>query len=105
MQSTMFDNQLMQPPPQYAQPNYSVPGMPMNTHGMNDSYESRESPRGQRYYWLTGGGLDFKAIDEDSDVRTLLDGKIAVTPLHHDLNQRASLARWAEVVAGKLPAE
>ena len=37
MQSTMFDNQLMQPPPQYAQPNYLVPGMPMNTHGMMPS--------------------------------------------------------------------
>ena len=72
---------------------------PMNIHGLIDRYEARVSPAGQRYYWATGGGLDFHARDPGTDVERLFQRMITVTPLKYDLTDHEALARWARVIA------
>lgn len=72
---------------------------PMNTHGLVDRYERRQSPAGDAYYWATGHGLDFHATEPDSDVGLLKSGHITVTPLKYDLTRHEELERWRSVVA------
>jgi 5'-nucleotidase len=67
---------------------------PMNTHGHNDSYERRASPAGDVYYWSTANGLDFRSTDHGSDVQELFKRHITITPLFHDLTNRATLEDW-----------
>jgi len=67
---------------------------PMNTHGMRDRYERRESPYHQAYYWLVGGGLDFRATDAGTDVEALKAGHITLTPLGYDLSVHSELDQW-----------
>ncbi len=67
---------------------------PMNTHGMRDRYERRESPYRQAYYWLVGGGLDFRATDAGTDVEALKAGHITLTPLRYDLSDHQALDAW-----------
>jgi 5'-nucleotidase len=72
---------------------------PMNTHGLNDRYERRTSPRGDVYYWSANSGLDFHGTDDDSDVHRLLERKVTVTPLLYDLTDAADLPRWRAALA------
>ncbi len=70
---------------------------PMNCHGLVDKFEKRLSPRNEPYYWATGHGLDFRTIDQGSDVEQLLKEKrITITPLSFDLTARHRLAKWNE---------
>lgn len=73
---------------------------PMNTHGLNDSYERRTSPSGDVYYWSTAHGLDFRITDNGSDVQELFKRHITVTPLFHDLTNRATLEEWTRKIGG-----
>ncbi len=66
----------------------------MNTHGLIDNYERRESPAGDVYYWPAGSGFDFRASDEDADVALLLTRHITVTPLRFDLTETAAVDHW-----------
>lgn len=72
---------------------------PMNTHGLNDKYERRESPWGDDYYWACGGGLDFHTTDEGSDVQLLFQRRITVTPLWYDLTSTERLGEWRRRLA------
>ncbi len=72
---------------------------PMNTHGLVDSFERRESPRGEAYYWATGHGLDFQATDKGTDVAGLLEGCITITPLRYDLTHHEAVDRWRSRLA------
>ena len=67
---------------------------PMNMHGMVDTYERRQSPSGDVYYWAAGSGFEFAGTDRESDVEYLLKGCITVTPLTHDLTEHGALERW-----------
>lgn len=73
---------------------------PMNTHGLNDRYERRESPRGDVYYWAAGGGFDFHTTDDDTDVHRLFQRQITVTPLMYDLTDGRALSAWRAGLAG-----
>lgn len=73
---------------------------PMNTHGLNDKYEARETPSGERYFWSAGHGLDFANTDIDTDVAELFERKITVTPLKYDLTRYEELERWRARLAG-----
>ncbi len=73
---------------------------PMNTHGLNDSYERRVSPGGDLYYWASGHGLDFRSADPGTDVDLLLRRKITVTPLRYDLTAHHRLAPWRRALDG-----
>ena len=69
---------------------------PMNCHGLVDKFEKRVSPRNEPYYWATGHGLDFRTVDQGSDVEQLLKEKrITITPLSYDLTARDKLEKWA----------
>ena len=62
----------------------------------NPKYEKRESPRGNPYYWATGGGLDYRFTREGTDVAALNRHEIAITPLHFDYTRHEHLDRWRE---------
>lgn len=74
---------------------------PMNTHGLNDRYERRESPSGDVYYWAAGHGMDFHNTEPGSDVDLLFERHITVTPLGYDLTRHADLAAWQGVAVGR----
>lgn len=76
---------------------------PMNTHGLNDRYERRESPAGDTYYWAAGHGMDFHSTEAGSDVDLLFDRHITVTPLQYDLTRLDTMARWKERLGGNSP--
>lgn len=75
---------------------YPLRVCPMNTHGLNDKYEKRESPSGETYYWAAGYGLDFRSTDAGSDVQHLLNRAITVTPLLYDLTSHGTLKHWID---------
>lgn len=73
---------------------------PMNVHGLVDSYERRQSPGGEPYYWASGHGLDFRNTDPGTDVHELKNGRITLTPLKFDLTSQPGLARWSQRLGG-----
>ena len=72
----------------------------MNTHGLVDKYEQRQSPTGERYYWAAGHGLDFHATDEGTDVAGLMAGEITITPLKYDLTDETRIQRVGSALLG-----
>jgi len=60
------------------------------------SFEKRHDPRGIDYYWQ-GGTMDKNDPDEDTDIRVVEDGYVAITPIRYDLTDRnfiADLKSW-----------
>ncbi len=49
-----------------------------------ESFEQREDPRGNHYYWLTGQATADDTA-EDTDVAAVRQGYVSVTPLFYDL--------------------
>ena len=76
---------------------------PMNVHGLIDKYEKRSSPDGHDYYWPAGHGLDFRALDQASDVDYLIRHCITVTPLTYDLTHDVRLPEWRNRLETLLP--
>lgn len=58
-----------------------------------DSYEERQSPRGQKYYW-NSSVFTLGTTENDTDVAFLRDGYITVTPLEFDLTDHPTRQRW-----------
>jgi len=56
-----------------------------------EEYEERKDPRGNSYYWLKGV---FRRIDREkgSDVETVKNGYVSITPLHLDLTNHKFLS-------------
>lgn len=73
---------------------------PMNTHGMVDAYDRRRNPLGETYYWSAGTPMEFHATEPGSDVQTILEGRIALTPLRYDLTDADALDRWRGRLGG-----
>ncbi|SKC72868.1 5'/3'-nucleotidase SurE [Maledivibacter halophilus] len=64
-----------------------VKGVKITTLGARkykNTFIKRVDPRGQDYYWL-GGELIQEDQNEDSDVNSVKDNYISVTPIHYDL--------------------
>ena len=73
----------------------------MNTAAGIDNYERRESPDGRPYYWPSGNGMEFFHTAEGTDVESLLERTVTVTPLWYDLTEHATLDAWrARLTAG-----
>ena len=72
---------------------------PMNVHGLVDRYDRREAPSGEPYFWAAGGGLDFHALDDGTDVERLFARCITVTPLSYDLTNHSVMGEWASAIA------
>jgi 5'-nucleotidase len=65
------------------------------TRPYSDSYEQRQSPRGQTYYW-NSSIFTLQESERDTDVAYLREGYITVTPLQFDLTSDRVLRRWGE---------
>lgn len=71
----------------------------MNTAAGMETYERRVSPYGQVYYWAAGDGMDFTHTAPDSDVESLLERCVTVTPLAYDLTDHGRIVKWRERLA------
>jgi len=61
-----------------------------------DAIVEKVDPRGKKYYWIGGGEIGF--VDaEGTDFSAIQRGLIAVTPLHLDLTNYASLNELAQL--------
>ncbi len=59
---------------------------------LGDQLEKRLDPRGFPYYWI--GPMREEAPDQpDTDLASVLAGRIAITPIHLDLTQREEIPR------------
>lgn len=70
-----------------ALPPEAVSGYRLTRQGLTkfrESFEQREDPRGNRYYWLSGE-ISTDETDEEIDVTALRQGYVSVTPLFYDL--------------------
>ena len=86
--------------------NVNIPALPLNEirgfkltrQGLfkyQESYEKREDPRGNVYYWLSGEVLPDEA-DETSDLCALKRGYVSVTPLLYDLTAHSQTEQLAD---------
>ena len=71
---------------------------PMNTHGMIDAFTQHENPMGDTYFWSAGTPLAFHATEPGSDVQSLFEGCITVTPLKHDLTDAGMMATTSRAI-------
>ena len=53
----------------------------MNTAPWRDAYEERRSPDGRVYYWAAGSGMQFTHTAPGSDVDSLFERCVTITPL------------------------
>ncbi|MEJ2718312.1 MAG: 5'/3'-nucleotidase SurE [Deltaproteobacteria bacterium] len=77
-----------------------VRGVKLTRQGLfkyEESYEQREDPRGNVYYWLSGEILPDEA-DEASDLSALKMGYVSVTPLLYDLTAHSGTEELADLV-------
>lgn len=61
-----------------------------------DSITRAHDPNGREYYWIGGGGVEWKS-EEGTDFEAVSAGYVSVTPLHLDLTNHALLSeveRW-----------
>jgi 5'-nucleotidase len=84
------------PASEYLRDDTPIEVCPMNTHALVDQYEQRSSPKGDRYYWSTAHGLEFRGTDDGSDVYELFERKITVTPLTFDLTNHERMGFWRD---------
>jgi len=62
-----------------------------------ERYEQRQDPRGNVYYCLSGEIVPDEA-DESTDIRSLMEGYVSVTPLFYDLTAHARTAELANLL-------
>ena len=68
----------------------------MNTAPWRDAYEERRSPDGRVYYWAAGSGMQFTHTAPGSDVDSLFERCVTITPLTYDLTDHARMTSWRE---------
>ncbi|AGB40719.1 5'/3'-nucleotidase SurE [Halobacteroides halobius DSM 5150] len=61
----------------------------LGDHGYHNTFEKRFDPRGERYYWLVGEIEE--GTDQESDLVTVNDDYISITPLRVDLTANDKL--------------
>lgn len=62
-----------------------------------ETFSKRNDPRGRTYYWMDGHKLPLDEVDTDGTA--IMEGFIAVTPIHFDLTNHEALAEvsgWAD---------
>lgn len=73
----------------------AVKGVRVVPQGLRDygrvRFDARTDPRGYPYYWLALGSIA-PPQDDGTDLPTVAEGYVTVTPLHLDLTHHASLA-------------
>lgn len=56
-----------------------------------NDYEKRTDPRGKTYYWLAGELISSEALHPNSDIETIRQNMISITPVTFDLTNRKSV--------------
>lgn len=64
----------------------------MESRRSSDVVETRVDPRGRTYYWSGLNPMKSHVLEDSTDVKSLLDGYITVTPLQFDLTAQTTLA-------------
>ncbi|HEV3167757.1 MAG TPA: 5'/3'-nucleotidase SurE [Isosphaeraceae bacterium] len=70
--------------------------VPMGIGRHGEGFERRKDPRGRTYYWLTYAP-PYHLEGPETDVTSLTEGYITVTPLHFDMthhDQLAAISGW-----------
>ena len=70
-----------------------IKGVRITTQGsafFKDSFEKREDPRGNNYYWMTGHLSDSDSPG-NTDNQALENGFISITPIHYNLTNKSFL--------------
>ncbi|HHY92301.1 MAG TPA: 5'/3'-nucleotidase SurE [Firmicutes bacterium] len=57
-----------------------------------ETFETRQDPRGQTYYWLVGEPMADADLSRDTDIAAVAEGRISITPLRLDLTDYQHLA-------------
>jgi 5'-nucleotidase len=65
--------------------------VPMGVGRYGEEFEERRDPKGRPYYWATGGPLP-PPSEQETDLWTLAEGHITLTPLGYDLTRHRMLA-------------
>jgi 5'-nucleotidase len=73
-----------------AGPPRGVRVVPQSMKGWREAWERRSDPRGRSYYWLIGEE-ELEEAGRESDVASLAERYVTVTPLQHDLTDHARL--------------
>lgn len=66
---------------------------PMGVRRMTDRVEKRLDPRGRPYYWSGLDPFEPPQLQEETDVKDVVEGYVTVTPLHFDLTEMSLLDR------------
>jgi len=79
--------------------------VPQAVQIMDDHYVERDGPFGSRQFWLQGSFKEF-GDDANTDLRSIVDGYVVITPLHVDLTDRTRLGElagwdWPDVTGGR----
>lgn len=75
--------------------NVNVPAIPENEFKgfkitqqgnavFKDSFEKREDPRGNTYYWMTGKMIN-PDLETENDQKAISEGYVSITPIHYRL--------------------
>ena len=78
-----------------AVPPEEISGVCMTRQGtarFEESYERRNDPRGNTYFWLSGE-IPVEENNPDTDSAALKENKITITPVHYDLTCDRELKR------------
>ena len=70
--------------------------VPMGLGRYGEGFERRQDPRGRTYYWITYNP-PYNVRGPETDVSSLCEGYITVTPLHFDLTRHdliGDVSRW-----------
>jgi 5'-nucleotidase len=60
-----------------------------------DTYEERQNPRGQKYFW-NSSVFELGITEDDTDVAGVRDRYITITPLQFDLTNHLILKKWEQ---------
>lgn len=80
-------------------PNMDVKGTKITKLGdrkYDNVLEERESPLGQRYFWIGGTIRDLQQ-DEESDITCVKEGYISITPVNIDMTQMNKIQKLKEI--------
>jgi 5'-nucleotidase len=83
-----------------ALPQEQVRGYKLTRQGLvksQESYERREDPRGNSYYWLSGE-IQLASPEDSTDYHAVRDGYVSVTPLHYDLTAHSHASDLARIL-------
>lgn len=86
-----------------SRPEARIRGVRITRQGLrvyHDALDHRLDPRGHSYYWI-GGEIPTGVVEEGTDIGSLADGFVSITPLHLDLTaypvaQELSNWSWTE---------